>query len=177
MPSNLTPDLIVRRIEDIDLEALSQRGIEALLLDLDNTICPWQEETISEGCGAWLERAKQRFRLCLLSNSIRPRRLNRVAERLGIRAVGRWGIGRKPNRGGFLAALREVGAEPTRAAMIGDQVLADVLGGNRLGLYTVWVLPMQKREFIGTKVARCVEAVLVRRFRMMGLMPEGRPGD
>lgn len=171
MLEHYTPDLVAKRLEDVDLEALASRGIEALLLDLDNTVCPWQEETIAESCEEWIRRAKERFKLCFLTNSIRPHRLQRVADRLGIPAVRRWLRGRKPYREGFVAALREVGVEPAHAAMLGDQIMTDVLGGNRLGLYTVWVLPLQAREFIGTKPARCLEKLLVIKFRRLGLMP------
>ena len=169
---NLTPDLIVRGLPEVDLDALAERGLEALLLDLDNTICPWHGEEPAPGCGEWVATARERFRLCIVSNSIKPHRLQRVAGRLGIPAIGRFLVGRKPGKGGILAALKLIGSEPAKAAMIGDQVLADVLGGNRLGMYTVWVLPLQQREFIGTKFARCVESLLVRRFRRLGLMPE-----
>lgn len=173
MLSNLTPRLIVRRLQDLSLDDLAAQGLEALLLDLDNTVCPWHSDEPAPGCEEWVQSATERFKVCMVSNSIRPRRLNRVADRLGIPAVGRWGFGRKPFAGGILAALQLLEVERTRAAMIGDQIMTDVLGGNRLGLFTVWVQPLQKQEFFGTKPSRAVERLLLRRFRRMGLMPEG----
>lgn len=169
---NVTPDVIERGVPEVDLDALAGRGIEAILLDLDNTLCPWHSEEPAPGVEEWIGRARERFRLCIVSNSVKPGRLNRVAARLGIPAVRRWLWGRKPGPGGILAGLREVDTEPGKAALVGDQVLADVLGGNRLGMYTVWVLPLDAREFFGTKPARLVEKLLVRRFRRMGLMPQ-----
>ena len=171
MLSKLTPNQIVRRLEDVDLDALAARGIRALLVDLDNTLCPWSSSQPSPECEEWIRRARERFGVCIVSNSLRPGRLRRVAEALGIRAVGRWGWGRKPFAGGILAALRELQVEPSEAAMLGDQIMTDVLGGNRLGLYTVWVLPLEGAEFLGTKPARLVEKLLLRRFRRMGLYP------
>ena len=169
MLRNLTPDEIRPSLPAVDLDELAARGIEGVLLDLDNTVCPWHEDEPGPGCEEWIQRAKERFRLCLVSNSIRPRRLNRVAARLGIPAVGRFLIGRKPTAGAYLAALDEISVPRERAAMIGDQIMTDILGANRLGLHTIWVLPMQGREFFGTKPARVVEALLMRRFRRMGL--------
>jgi HAD superfamily phosphatase (TIGR01668 family) len=171
--SNLTPRLIVRRLQDLSLDDLAAQGLEALLLDLDNTVCPWHSDEPAPGCEEWVQSATERFKVCMVSNSIRPRRLNRVANRLGIPAVGRWGFGRKPFAGGILAALQLLEVDRRRAAMIGDQIMTDVLGGNRLGLFTVWVQPLQKQEFFGTKPSRAVERLLLRRFRRMGLMPEG----
>ena len=172
MFDNLTPDLIVKSLPDLDFAVLERQGLQGVLLDLDNTLCAWQEEEIAPGCGEWVAQALARgLKLCIVSNSIRPQRLNRVAAKLGIPAVGRWLVGRKPGKGAILEALGQLGIEPTRAAMVGDQVLADVLGGNRLGMFTVWVLPLHKREFFMTKLARCVEAVLVRKFVRLGKMP------
>lgn len=168
----IEPNLVVRRLADVDQDSLAARGIEAVLLDLDNTVCEWQSEAISPECEDWILRAKERFRLAIVSNSIRPRRLNRVAQRLGIAAVGRWGLGRKPMPGGIRAALREVDTPPNAAVIIGDQLFCDVLGGNRLGLYTVWVKPLKAREFAGTKIARMLERLAERRLRRLGLLPE-----
>ena len=71
-----------------------------------------------------------------------------------------------------MAGLAELQASPGSAAMIGDQVFADVLGGNRAGLYTVWVLPISHREFFATKLPRMLERLIVPRFKRLGLMPD-----
>jgi predicted HAD superfamily phosphohydrolase YqeG len=47
-------------------------------------------------------------------------------------------------------------------------MFTDVLGGNRLGLRTIMVRPMARREFVGTKVSRAFEAVMLEWFRMKG---------
>jgi hypothetical protein len=49
------------------------------------------------------------------------------------------------------------------AAVIGDQLLTDILGGKRMGMFTILVDPIDEREFIGTKVMRWIEGVLFRR--------------
>lgn len=171
MLSKLTPNQIVRRLQDVDLDALADRGIRALLVDLDNTLCPWRSSEPSPACKEWVRRARERFGVCIVSNSVRPKRLQRVAQALEVRAVGRWGLGRKPFAGGITTALRELGVQASEAAIAGDQILTDVLGGNRLGLYTIWVLPLEDCEFVGTKPARLLERLLLRRFRRMGLYP------
>jgi predicted HAD superfamily phosphohydrolase YqeG len=49
--------------------------------------------------------------------------------------------------------------------MVGDQLFTDIWGGNRLGIYTIWVRPMHPREFIGTKLSRQVEKWLLKRLQ------------
>lgn len=170
---SLTPDLICESLCDVDLDALHERGIRSILLDLDNTVCRWKCDDISEGTADWVRRARERFSLCIVSNSIRPKRLNRIAEALGIPSVGRWGLGRKPFKGGIRATLKLLAAAPNETAMIGDQIMTDIWGGNRMGLYTIWVRPLCERDFIGTRPARFIERLLVAHFRRLGILPEG----
>ncbi|HXG24870.1 MAG TPA: HAD hydrolase-like protein, partial [Chthonomonadales bacterium] len=76
----------------------------------------------------------------------------------------------KPRKRGFIEAMKELGVDSSKTAMIGDQMFTDVLGGNRAGVYTVLVRPIARREFIGTKVSRAVEKALLALFRRRGYL-------
>jgi len=76
----------------------------------------------------------------------------------------------KPRRKGLAAALEMIGSESARTAMIGDQVFTDVLGGRRMGMYTILVKPMARREFVGTKVSRLFERGLLAYLRRCGML-------
>lgn len=43
-------------------------------------------------------------------------------------------------------------ATEQEAVMIGDQLLTDIFGANRCGIDALWVHPMTRTEFVGTKV-------------------------
>jgi len=60
--------------------------------------------------------------------------------------------------------------KPSQVAVVGDQVFTDILGGNRLGLYTILVCPLNKKEFIGTRVVRQVEKAVLNRLKRKGLI-------
>lgn len=163
MLESCRPDIIVDRLEHLDQDDLWDRGVRGIILDLDNTLCAWHGSEVGPERRAWIERAKGRFKLCVLSNTIKYRRLRRIGEMVGIPTVGRWGLGRKPLGGGFRAALKVMGTRPEETAMVGDQVFADVLGGNRSGLLTVWVPVLDKCEFISTRLFRGLERRVLRR--------------
>jgi len=168
----LAPDELAERVADIDLARLREHGFEGLILDVDNTLTPWASCEMDEATEAWVRQAKQEFRVCLLSNSVRGKRMRALAEKLDLPGVSAWGIGRKPLRRGFLRALSATGTAPEKTVMVGDQLLADVLGGNRLGMHTIWVKRIRKREFITTRVGRVLERLCAERVRRAGLMPE-----
>ncbi len=160
------PDQCASTIAQIDLAALRAGGFEALMLDLDNTLIPWQSTDIPDSSRCWIDQAKQLgIRLCIVSNTHNPKRLQRIATDLGLP----WLHGAlKPRRGAFSRAAGVIDADPQRTAVVGDQVLTDILGGNLAGMHTILVKPMHRREFIGTKISRLVERVILALLRRKG---------
>lgn len=154
----------------LDLEALWARGIRGLVLDLDNTLVRWNALRPSRRLVQWLRRVQERgFRVCIVSNNSR-RRVQVFARAAGVAAVAR---ARKPWRRSFRKALAVLGTGLSETAVVGDQLFTDVWGGNRLGLYTILVLPVAPREFIGTRAVRVVERRILQRLeRRHGLRLE-----
>lgn len=167
----LRPDLYVASLEDVDLDALAARGIKGLLIDRDKTLTAWRSREVSAARRAWVAAARERFALCVVSNTIFYRGVRAVGDSLGVPVVARWGLGRKPFPGAFRAGLAQIGVAATEAAMIGDQLLTDIAGAKLQGLFTVLVEPVQGREFPGTELIRPLERMLLRRW---GLHPQGR---
>ncbi len=170
------PDEVVASLELVDQDALYQRGIRNLIIDLDNTIVAWRSEEIEPKRLAWLQRAAERFGICILSNTIFGQRLNRIADRLGVERLAVWHFDRKPRRYGFGKALRLLKARHQETAMIGDQLVADILGARRMGLYCIWVSPISSEEFFVTKLARIIERIYTKRLHQRGLLPEVQNG-
>ena len=160
MLESFCPNQVATRLEDINQQALLDRGVKALLIDVDNTLVNWRDDEIPPERRRWVEVAKEHFALGLLSNTITVQRVEQLGQRLDVPAVGRWGWGRKPFSGGYREALQSVSAPPTDAAMIGDQLLTDILGGNRLGMYTVMVHTLSDSEFFVTRINRWIEALI-----------------
>ena len=58
--------------------------------------------------------------------------------------------------------MQEYGFQTQETCIIGDQIFTDVLGGNRLGLYTILVQPLTNHDFWATKlVTRNLERVVL----------------
>ncbi|MDH7570091.1 MAG: YqeG family HAD IIIA-type phosphatase [Armatimonadota bacterium] len=156
------PNMMAATVQGIDLETLRARGIEALLLDLDNTLVPWRSRQPRDEVLAWVQRVRDAgFRLCIVSNAGRAGRVEAVARQMGIpflvRAV-------KPRRRALRQAAALLGVDPARTAVVGDQLFTDVLGGNRAGMFTVLVAPINSgHEFLSTRVMRRLERLLWRR--------------
>lgn len=153
-------------VTEITVDELVSAGVQAVLLDLDNTLVGWQRLDISPSVRAWLmDLDRAGLKLCLISNTRFGRRLRLLSEELGIPYVRK---ALKPGKKGFLKAMEELGVDPSNTVMVGDQMFTDVLGGNRVGVYTVMVRPMARHEFFGTKISRVAERVLLKWFKKSG---------
>lgn len=160
------PWRFVDSIDQIDLYELKSNGIEGLLMDLDNTLLPWKDSVIPQESREWTDRAKSMgMKLCIVSNTHYPRRLNKIAGELGIASISR---ALKPRPYGFNKAVEMLGLDKANCVVIGDQVLTDVLGGNRAGIHTILVKPMHRVEFFGTKISRAIEWVILALLRRLG---------
>lgn len=173
MLRSLCPKTYLPTVSNLTPEFLAGRGIKGIILDLDNTILPWKAKTMSPEEALFLERLKARgFKICVVSNAL-DRRVRSLLEPLCIPAISR---ARKPRRTPFRQALEILGTAPEETAVVGDQIFTDVLGGNRLGLYTILVAPVSRREFIGTKMMRLLEKRILKRMAKRGLLRREQGG-
>jgi hypothetical protein len=167
MFKKLCPDVRVHSIYEIDLEKLRSKGILGIIFDLDNTLIEWDNYRPDPEMIAWIQKVKDNgFLVCLLSNNS-PRRVEQIALKLD---VPFFAPARKPLLQVFRRALKSLGLYPDNTAMVGDQLFTDVLGGNRLGMFTIWVTPMSSKEFFGTRITRAVERAVVRQLISKGLL-------
>lgn len=163
----LCPKKHLKSIFEINPQELRERGIKGIITDMDNTLVAWDDRTVYPRLAGWLERLKSEgFRLCIVSNNTRDRG-GRLAQELDIPAV--WNA-IKPRRRAFRKALRLMGLTAEETAVIGDQIFTDVLGGNRLGLYTILVTPMGDKEFISTRLMRLLERYVLKKLQRRGLL-------
>lgn len=154
----LTPSLYLPSIFAIDLDKLVSRGIRGLILDLDNTLIEWNAPLPNPPLVQWVAQVRGKGLLaCIVSNNRRDR-VTTFARDLGIPAIPSAG---KPRRGAFREAMKLMGTSPDETAVIGDQIFTDVLGGNRLGLHTILVVPITRREFVGTRFVRRIERLVL----------------
>jgi len=157
------PDLYAASLKDVPLEKLKDRGIRGLIIDLDNTVTHWNDPSLDSQTLEWFQRGKGLgFKICLVSNNFRDR-VKKVAAQLEVPALPRAG---KPSRRAFRRAMEILGTGPEETAVIGDQLLTDVLGGNRLHLFTILVVPLSRREFIGTRLMRWIEGYILKRLSL-----------
>ncbi len=160
MSEILFPDLYINGIRDITAELLKKNRILGLILDIDNTLVPNHVADADENAAEWIGKMKAAgFKLCIVSNASK-KRVVRFNDRLQLNAVHR---AMKPGTQAFLKAGRIMGIGNENIAVVGDQIFTDVYGGNRAGMFTILVRPIDKRESKLVRFKRIFEKrVLIR---------------
>lgn len=83
------PDLYIENIYNLDLDSMKKKNIKGILIDLDNTLIPWDSTHIEERLRNWVSYCKkQGFIFCIVSNN-KYNRTKHCAKRLGIPAIAR----------------------------------------------------------------------------------------
>ncbi len=166
MCKKLTPDVYVKSIYQIDFNKLKKKGITAIITDLDNTLVAYDQDYPCDQLRDWFASLEQHgFSVAIVSNNA-PERVGKFATALEVPAFPK---AIKPRRKAFRKALDALGVDARQAAVVGDQVFTDVLGGNRMGLFTILVVPVSKKDFFGTKITRKFELLVLRRLKLQGL--------
>ncbi|HWR40274.1 MAG TPA: YqeG family HAD IIIA-type phosphatase [Patescibacteria group bacterium] len=163
----LTPRQRLGDLRELDLAILQIQGIRGIIFDLDNTLIPWDSHCMPPEIIQWLQEVKKKgFAMAIVSNN----RKKRVAAFAGPQQMHYVSRAYKPSGGGFLRAAASMGLEPAAIAVVGDQLLTDVLGGNRLRMYTVWVAPLPAKVLIGSRIIRRLECEIVKKICERGWM-------
>lgn len=160
MFTKLKPQLAANSIFEIPLEELWKRGIRGIITDLDNTLVGAKVPLATPELVDWLKKVQDRgFQVVIVSNNNKLR-VSAFADPIVVPYIS---SARKPMNAAFIRAMKLMQLGPEATAVVGDQMLTDVLGGNRLGLYTILVAPVAAAdEGFFTKVNRMIERVVVR---------------
>ena len=144
MPFSLLPNIITDRLTDITPALLHSRNIRLLMLDFDNTIVPYTTNVPTAEMEDWLKAMNSSdIQLCVVSNSKRDR-VKIFCEKYQIPCITH---AKKPFSKGINACLAKFGAPPEHAALVGDQIYTDTLGGNCAGVTSILVKAIDNHNF------------------------------
>lgn len=154
------PTYYLKNVFCIDENFLAENGIEALVLDMDNTLSMHGNPAAEEGVMEWLARMRELgVKMRVVSNNT-TRRVKPLAEKLGLPYTAN---GAKPLTFGVTRAMRAMNADRSSTVIVGDQIFTDVLAGNLKGIRTVLVNPFHLENKWTFKLKRIVESIVFKR--------------
>lgn len=158
---NVYPDLYLNSVIDINATLLKKNKLEALILDVDNTLIDYYKNLI-DGAEDWCENLKSEGIKCIiLSNSNKKEKVETVAKKLGIKYIM---FAKKPLKSGFKRALEKLEMKPEQVAVVGDQIFTDVIGAKRMKMFSILVKQVGEKDIFITKVKRPIENAIIKNY-------------
>ena len=159
----LRPDIKLERVTNINKTLLDKFNINALILDVDNTLSTHHGQQLTEGLTEWLGRINNcGIKIIILSNS-KEERVKPFAEKISLNYIS---LGCKPLPFGYFKALKALGTKRKNTAIVGDQIFTDILGGNAIGLKTVLLTPIKPEDGWSFKLRRKLERVIFKLYKI-----------
>ncbi|WLR49918.1 YqeG family HAD IIIA-type phosphatase [Bacillus tianshenii] len=167
MIKNFLPDQHVQSILDIKPEALKEKGVRGVITDLDNTLVEWDRPDATPELQEWFRSMQDHGILVMIISNNKEARVRKFAEPVGVPFIY---AARKPMGRAFRRALKEMMLKKSDVVVIGDQLLTDVLGGNRAGFHTILVVPVAQSDGFITKFNRRVERRILSWMKRKGMI-------
>ena len=167
MLKQFLPNEHVKSILDIKPEDLKEKGIKGIITDLDNTLVEWDRPNATPQLIKWFDQMKKHNILVTIVSNNNEARVRAFSDPLQIPFIFR---AKKPLGPAFNKALSQMEIKKEETVVIGDQLLTDVLGGNRSGFHTILVVPVAQTDGLATKFNRFVERRILNWFRKKGML-------
>ena len=157
----LIPDLYFEKFDDVTPELLASMGIHGVILDIDNTLEPYENAKPGERVINWLKRlAELGIKACFVSNN-NQKRVELFNEELKLPAYYKAG---KPFKKNILLAMRDLGSDKQTTVVIGDQIFTDVLAAKNAGLRAILIAPIKDKRDPFTKFKRLLEKPILKKY-------------
>ena len=161
MSSWLLPDYIFPTYRDVTPNFLESIGVKALLIDIDNTLAPYEMPEPDESIVAWFASLHENgIKATLVSNNDRER-VELFNRDLGLPAYYKSG---KPFAKNLKRAMAAMGSDKTNTAMLGDQLLTDAAAGKHIGLRTIIVPPINDKNNAFFRSKRAMEVRHIKKY-------------
>ena len=157
----LVPDKIFDTYRDVTPEFLTSEGISALLIDIDNTLAPYEQLYHDDNHEAWFQAMSDAGIGCALISNNDAERVRIFADGLNIPAYPDSG---KPSRKYLKIALAELGADASHAAVLGDQLLTDCLSARRMKMKAYIVPPIKDKTTFFFRFKRWLERPFMKKY-------------
>lgn len=150
------PDMYQKDIFTIPYQKLKEMGYQLLIFDLDNTIGSINEKNCNLETINFLNQLSKDFQVVIASNS-HKKRVQSFCRNLKCKY---YSLSLKPTLKVLRKIKKDYNIDYQKMVIIGDQVVTDILVGNRKKILTILVDPLLNYDLKITGFNRLVEKIL-----------------
>ncbi len=164
------PDVYQKSIFSINYESLKNAGIKIILFDLDNTIVPISATEPNKRTKDLFDGLKKMGLKPIIVSNSGQKRVTPFKEGLFVDAACN---SRKPLKRKYKKILNIYDVKPNEVAAVGDQILTDIYGANRMGFTSILVNQISTKDFPWTKLNRYIENKILNHYAKRGVFKKG----
>ena len=159
----LEPKMQVKRVTDITIKMLEENDIKAIILDVDNTLIDLDGNKL-EDIENWINMLKENnIKVCIASNSLKKEKIDQISKLLEIEYIY---FATKPLKRGLKKAKKMLKVGNSKnIAEVGDQLFTDVLGSNRMKMFSILTEPISSEKHKINNVKRRIEQKILSKRR------------
>lgn len=151
------PDEIIESVYTYDFISLYNKGYRLLIFDIDNTLVKHGAPADARSIELFNELRAIGFKTCLISNNKKDRVFSFFEKVKADNYIFKAG---KPKKDGYLSAIKGAKEDISTTVFFGDQLFTDVYGAKRLGILSIVVKPIDKKEEIQIVLKRRLEKIV-----------------
>ena len=153
------PDYYFETYAGASVEFLKNAGIRALVLDIDNTLEPYENADPSDGVRAWFSALSEAGISAAFVSNNGKERVERFNKDLGNIAYYK---AKKPFPCKIKRAMREMGVSKSETLFMGDQIFTDVCAARLAGIRVALVPPIKDKTDVLTRFKRLLERPIMK---------------
>lgn len=162
MKFTFVPEYYFETFDKASAEFLSGIGVKGIVLDVDNTLEPYENPTPGEHVVAWLESLKACGISAAIVSNNGGERINLFNKDLGLPAYYK---AKKPFKKNVLNAMKDMGTNKDNTILMGDQVFTDVWAAHNTGIRAILVPPIKDKTDIFTRSKRLLEKPVLNKYK------------
>ena len=151
------PNMYQKSVFDINYNDLKDMNIEYLIFDLDNTLGLINDVVCNSKTRDFINELSKSFTIIIASNN----NYNRVSTFSKEMKVDIISMALKPSRKIHQIMKKKYTKNMSKVCMIGDQIVTDIIVGNRFGMLTILVYPLGEKDLKITSFNRFLEKKII----------------
>lgn len=153
------PSSYVKNFMALNISEMAKNGIKLLLCDIDNTLVAWDEAYPSESAFAFFKECELHHIKVILCSNNTEERVSIFAKAANLEY---YSFFCKPFKINYWKILKKEHLKRKEIAVAGDQILTDIVGGNRMHFHTIFFDPLVKVDSKHTGFSRYLEKYVLR---------------
>lgn len=158
------PEYYFDSFDVADADFLESIGIKGIVLDVDNTLEPYENPLPGEHVVRWLSELRERGISAAIVSNNNGERIQLFNSQLNLPCYYKAG---KPFKKNILKAMADMGTNRSNTILMGDQVFTDVWAAHNAGIPAILVPPIRDKRDLLTRFKRVLERPVLKKYYKM----------